>query len=513
MRCFHRNERSLYKRSCDLCKNSTVSMYSPDATFPVYCSACFYSDKWNPLEYGYTYDPHEPFVSQLGKLHSVTPRLAIMNKQSQNSDYCNYSYANKDCYLTSGSHYEEDCLYGAYSTKNRDCMDCLWIYGSELLYECMFSKNCYRSMFLDHCEDCQECLFSRDLKGCSHCLFSANLRQKKYCVFNEQKTEEEYAAMVQSLKLLTYAGLDAARRMQQTELPRRFPVRAQYLVQCEHCEGDTLSNCKNMRQCFYCSDSEDCAYGVQVDGTMSSMDLDFMGYDRSERLYQTIGCLGLFDCLACNACWNGSGLRYCQYCFSCSDCFGCISLQQQKHCILNQRVTPEQYDSIASAIAEEMTSSKTWGEFFPDHLSPFGYNESMAHDWFPLTKNDAVKRGYRWKEDEQITDVSRLIDDASTLPESIQEIPDDVLTWAIRCSITGRPFRIVRKELEFYRKLALPLPHVHPDERHRQRKALRNPRSLWARRCDRCAKEIRTTYAPERPETVYCEECYVASVY
>ncbi len=41
---------------------------------------------------------------------------------------------------------------------------------------------------------------------------------------------------------------------------------------------------------------------------------------------------------------------------------------------------------------------------------------------------------------------------ASKLPEDIIKIPDDVLNWAIECEVTKRPFRIIKQELEFYRK-------------------------------------------------------------
>lgn len=512
LRCVHRNERNLFKRSCDLCKKSIVAMYPSTAPFPVYCPSCFYGDTWNPLKFGRKFNTDRSFMEQLKELHFTVPHLSIMNKQSENSDYCNYSYANKNCYLTAGSHYEEDCLYGAYSTKNRNCLDCLWIYGSELLYECMFTKNSYDSKFLDHCEDSRDCFFSRDLKGCANCLFCANLRQKKFCIFNEQNSEEEYRRILTSLNLQTFSGLEAAKQTYRTELPRRFPVRALVQVQCEDCTGDTLSNCKNMRQCFYASDSEDCAYGLQVDGTYSSMDIDYMGFDRSERCYETIGCLGLFHSIACNACWNGSGLRYCQNCFSCSDCFGCISLQQQKSCILNMQYSKEEYAELSQNIVDHMTTAGEWGAFFPASISPFAYNESMAQDWLPLKKSDALERGYSWREDEQTADTVKVID-AKALPQSIDDIPDDVLNWAIRCAETGRLFRILKKELDFYRQTHTSLPHIHPDERHRHRKTLRNPRKLWQRACGKCEKPISTTYAPGRPETVYCEKCYLQEVY
>jgi len=283
-------------------------------------------------------------------------------------------------------------------------------------------------------------------------------------------------------------------------------------VQCEACEGSTMTNCKEMRHCFFCADSEDSAYAVQIDNTFHAMDMDYMGYDRSERVYQTIGCQGLFDCIACNACWHGSGLTYCQSCFSCHNCFGCISLQQKKHCILNREYPEDEFHRLAEKIRENMVKDGTWGSFFPVSLTPFAYNETMAKDWFPLTETEAKKRGYRWKTGDDILDVKKVIS-AKDLPERIEDIPDDVLNWAIRCETTQRPYRIVKKELEFHRAMRLPLPHHHLEERHRMRLLRRHQRKLWQRNCMKCGKEMQTTYAPERPEIVYCENCYLKEVY
>src|SRR3989338_5247670 len=33
------------------------------------------------------------------------------------------------------------------------------------------------------------------------------------------------------------------------------------------------------------------------------------------------------------------------------------------------------------------------------------------------------------------------------LPETVDEVPDDVLSWAVRCKESKRPFRIIKQEL------------------------------------------------------------------
>jgi hypothetical protein len=179
---------------------------------------------------------------------------------------------------------------------------------------------------------------------------------------------------------------------------------------------------------------------------------------------------------------------------------------------LNREYPQKDYRHLTAQIIEEMRRDGTWGEFFPASLTPFAFNETMAKDWFPLTETEASRRGYRWKSGEEMPNVTKIIS-AIDLPEQIEEIPDDVLNWAIRCEITNRPYRIVKKELEFYRAMHLPLPHHHPEERHRMRLLRRHQRKLFTRPCMKCGKDMETTYAPERPETVYCEECYLKEVY
>jgi formylmethanofuran dehydrogenase subunit E len=90
---------------------------------------------------------------------------------------------------------------------------------------------------------------------------------------------------------------------------------------------------------------------------------------------------------------------------------------------------------------------------------------------------------------------------------------DSLLSWIILCEVTKKPFKIIKQELAFYIENSLPIPTKHPDQRHTERMDMRNPRKLYERQCTECQKDIITTYAPERPERVVCEECYRKLVY
>ena len=47
---------------------------------------------------------------------------------------------------------------------------------------------------------------------------------------------------------------------------------------------------------------------------------------------------------------------------------------------------PSGASKLKEKIIEHMQETKEWGEYFPGNVSPFAYNESMAQDYFPLTK-------------------------------------------------------------------------------------------------------------------------------
>jgi len=160
-----------------------------------------------------------------------------------------------------------------------------------------------------------------------------------------------------------------------------------------------------------------------------------------------------------------------------------------------------------------MQTTWEWWEFFPSSISPFWYNETVAQEYFPLSKQEAEEKWFNWSDYESPFPKVEKIIPADKLPENISDIPDDILNWAIECEITKKPFRIIAQELEFYRKHNLPIPKRHPDQRHLDRMKLRNPRKLFDRKCDKCEIDMKTTYSPDRPEIVYCEKCYDKEVY
>src|SRR3989344_4563889 len=73
-----RNERVFYKRTCDRCKREVVSMYSPNKPYTVWCYECWFSDDWDPLQYGRGYNPTRPFFEQFLELWEAVPKVALI---------------------------------------------------------------------------------------------------------------------------------------------------------------------------------------------------------------------------------------------------------------------------------------------------------------------------------------------------------------------------------------------------------------------------------------------------
>ncbi|MSR86823.1 hypothetical protein EXS70_01470 [Candidatus Peribacteria bacterium] len=514
-RLIERNARTLYKRKCDLTGKEFISPYHPDHTFPVYMPDAWWGDGWDEMSYGRDPDFSRPFFEQFAELLGVVPHQGqfVVPGTMQNSDYVNCAGYLKDCYLIAETDYNEHCYYGNRIFHNKSMVDCSNVFENELCYECIDCQKSYGLRFCQDCLNCSESFFLSNCIGCKDCIGCINQRQKQYMVMNKQLTKEEYEKQKTALKLNTFDGVQKIRKESEAFFLEQ-PHKALQNENNERSIGNHLYDSKNSEDCYDCKDLEDCVRCARTFSVKSSMDYTSWG-DKSELMYQCASCgdscYSLKFCTTCTT--NNSNLEYCAHCSGCSDCFGCVGMRRKKHCIFNKQYSKEEYAKLRDQLVAHMKKSAEWGEFFPKSVCPYAYNETISMEYFPLNKEEATKRGYTWREpSDEKPNVQKVIP-AAQLPQTITEIPDDVLNWAVTCLVTARPFRIIKQELAFYRQLDLPLPRKHPDERHKERIARRSGVKLFPRACGKCKKEIQTTYAPDRSETVYCEECYLKEVY
>ena len=522
-----RNVRTLYSRTCSATGKKIMSVHHDSVPFPVYEYDYWWSDHWDPLAYGQDFDFNRPFFEQFAALSNRAPHINLQNAGNENAYYTSYAGWNKNCYWIFYSDHNQDCCFLEDSFNCKDCLDCSYSHRCTLCYETFFCTDCYNCRFAQGCHNCTDGWFLKNCIGCRSCFGCVNLRNGEYFFFNQKCSKEEYA---EKLRQFDLKATNVLARLQEQfhQYALQFPHKNQEGVLNENATGNYINNCKNVRFGFAVEHCQDCAYINDCQKCVDCYDMDGWGGTGAQLVYegQTVG-EGAMNVAFCSCTWTGaSSIYYSDLCLNnCHDLFGCFGLKKMQYCILNKQYTKEEYEKLVPRIIEHMRNdgggaamnqsetNGSWGEFFPISISPFAYNETVAQEYFPLTKNEVEKRGWKWREEkDEMPKVSRVIP-AEKLPNSIDDIPDDILNWAMKCETTKRPFKIIKQELDFYRQMKLPVPHFHPDERHKRRMAHRNPRKLWNRPCMKCGKEMETTYQPSRPEIVYCEPCYLAEVY
>ncbi len=511
-RMIWRNERNLYRRKCDYSKKYVISMYDEGTIFPVYDNDIWWSDKWNPMDYGQDFDFNHLALDQIRELSHKVPRRAVDRAgESINCDYINCAGYSKNCYLIFNSAHDENCLYARGLAYSKDCIDVYFGTKSELCYECINFNNCFNVKFSQNVDQCADSTFLFNCIGCTDCFMCTNLNHKQYYICNKPYTKDEYLKRMKNYSLQSYKTLLKYKKEFNNFVLKAIHRENQNLL-TENCSGDLVRNSKNCNNCFEVNDSEDCKYCDSIKYCKSSYDVFGYGY-RADLLYETVTTGDTIHAISCDQCAGCSDIYYCQSCFNCDNCFGCISLKNKKYCIFNKQYIKEEYEELMSKIVEHMKLSGEWGEFFPAAMSPFAYNETRAQDYYFLSKKEVLSKGWKWKEGEDsIPDVKKIIP-AKQLPDNILDIPDDILNWAIECKITKRPFKVTDLELKLYRKFGLPIPRKHPEERYQERVKFCNPHKLFNRKCDKCSSAIKTSFAPDRPEVVYCEKCYLNEVY
>ncbi len=547
------NERTIYKRPCALCGKDFMSLFPKESPYTVYCDACWWSDKWDPLSYGKEVDFSRPFLEQLHELFRQVPQIGrnVITSTFVNSDYCNAASYLKNCYLIFNSDYDEDCMFSTYLERSKSSFD---------LYMCDHCERCYEGSNLlkdfnvrwsDNCNECIDVSFSKNCIGCSHCFGCVNLHRKQYHIWNQSYSKEEYFKETAKYDIGSFRAVEEFKKRSR-ELSLRYPKKFAEGFHNENVSGDYVYNSKNTFWSDEVGDCRDCKFCQFLFLFPTSDAYDYTMWGIAERIYECMGAGGgARDVKFCTNTWTEHmNVEYSRDVFlASSDLFGCIAPKKYRFCILNKQYSEGEYRALRGKVIAHMDAMPyvdrkgrvyKYGEFFPPELSPFGYNETIAQAHRPLTKDDTEKAGFLWHHLEATTYQPTVR--AEELPDNIKEVADSILTEVIECAHKGNcidqcpgAFRITPQELAFYRQSLIPLPRLCHNCRHYARLFYHNPiLRLFKRKCQcggsdsangvyknaathfhgtaSCPNGFETSYAPDRSEIVYCEQCYNAEV-
>jgi len=355
-------------------------------------------------------------------------------------------------------------------------------------------------------------------------------------IFNKEYSERKYKEKVSQFKLNTFSGVESlkkeATKFSDTQFHRNL-----HEDHNENSLGDSLYESKNAQYCFDSKDLEDCKYCARLSlGVKDSMDHTGWGM-KCERTYECAACGDqIYNMKFCSTCTTTlHDCEYAEQCSASSYLFGCFGLRHKQYCILNKQYSKEEYEKLVSKIIEHMggrasarrereTEERTglvgsrpnevepknreYGEFPSVDLCPFAYNESIAMDYYPLTKEEAISKGYKWRD----PDKKEFRPQKYSIPDDINETSGEIIDEILACEKCKRNFKIIEPEYKFYKSNDIPIPRNCSDCRHLQRMKKRPAPELYDRECSKCGEKISTT-SPDKSKIIYCKKCYLEAVY
>ena len=510
----------LYKNKCEKTSELLITTHSPDSLYKIYRQDIWWGDSWDPKDYGREYDFSQPFFQQLKELFVDVPLPALYTDYSTmvNSDYCNAASSCKNCYLAFRSTGAEDSAYISTVVDIKGSFDVSFSNHSELCYEILRVNKSYKAFYSQHCEDCFEIYFCSDLVGCSNCFGCINLVNKKYCIFNEQYSKEEYLNKIKEFDWSTVEGVEKCKQ-QALDSILKCPRKNMRGKNNSNVSGDYIFNSKNTLDSYMVGNGEDCRYcQFTKEGPISSSyDYSFFG-DGAERIYEScwVG-LNAYNNKFCAWNYYASDIEYSFGCHSSRNVFGCSGIRKGEYCILNKQYSKKDYEELIPKIKKHMQDMPyidhfgriySYGEMLPPEFSPWAYNESTANDVLPSNQKEVEKQGMFWR----VTDTKEYQNASIEIPKHSIDAPDDFVKEILKCNTCEKNYRLIPIELQFYKRFNIPIPRECFFCRDKKRTNLLNPIKIYNRICDKCKKEIQSSYSPDQPEIIYCEKCYQQEV-
>ncbi len=497
------------KGKSDLSGESLITTLPKKPRYPIYTSREWFSDAWDPLEHGQPYDPTRSFFEQFKEVQEKVPRPHQVGRNNVNCDWCDDVWDCKNCYLSRAMLGSENVLYSYRAFNTKDSIDMTYTYNTQVSYDITYCFKCFNLRHAFNCRDSMDSAFLYDCRNVQNCFMCWNLRNKQYCIENEQYSKEAYFEKLKEYNLGSWKTVEKLREKLTEYIREKAVHRQSFNVRVKNSTGNYLTDCDRCINCFHWESSQECYNCVR--GIKVKDCIDMVGSGEAELCGLTNASYpGDYNVKYSSWTQNCRDSEYLDLCIDCEQCFGCVGLRKKKYCILNRQYSKGEYEKLRGQIIASMEREGVYGDFFPYGLAYDGYNLSTAHFYFPEKKEDILVLGGLWNETKGI-----VVDSISTdeLPDSINEVEDDITKQPLLCPKTGHRFNIAPRELEFHRAANIPLPRYHFDYRTRERFKFLTVIVPYSYKCTFCDKDIETYYPPEWGyKRVACMDCYMKEV-
>lgn len=542
------NQTKFYNNACALSGQKTISRLSPQSGYAIYTNKNRSSDERESSDYGMDIDEHKSVMDHICHLTQATPYQDLIGSLSNtetNAVYTNYTSDIADSYMVWDANNVEKSCYSMLILNATYAIDCL---------SCSYVENCYQCVDSDHIFACFYCTkvvwtkYSRymtDCQNCDYCIGCVWLNGKKYYILNQASDEQTYHKTLEKLQDKEYREQFVHQWM---DISNNRPRPAVTIVGSEDVSGSDILESNRVHWSFTIRDSQDICYSYNLQSSQDCLDVFSYGHE-SYCMYNSVQAWRYSHHIyRSSTIGKWENLFYCIEVKKSKNCFGCVNMRDKEYCIFNKQYTKEQYESIVPKLLERIQSEWSGYDFLWSQCSPFPYNDTFAMMYFPirtihypstsqvldqngqldvyvddtesfiskawLQVSNGVRRPIWWRNKQweiNIPDNIELLYKEDVA--NIQDYDSTILHKAIVCEVSGRPFRIVAIELEFYKKYRLDLPTIHPDIRHEKRFLSRANRTLHIRSCSQTGEEILSIYPQNVPFPVYSQKAYSDHMY
>lgn len=401
-------------------------------------------------------------------------------------------------------------MYVQGSMHDKECVDTFAFGNSEIAYECMGGGLSYKAFWSQHIMRCTESYFLYDCEDCINCFMSSGLRHKQYVFCGKQLTQEAYEQQMAIIDFGSFATITLLKD-EFAQMKEKYSKRYILTARSQNVSGNYLYGCKDTLESYMMESAENCVNCYHmVNNVKDCLDVCAFGYGLERAYHSSAVGGGSYHVRASTIVIEGSkDIEYCIETRGCSDCFGSVGIVKEQYCILNIQYSKEEFFVLKKLLIDHMKQTGEYGKFFPKSMSPWGYNETVAQLVMPLSQEEAVKKGFKWFEKSlpQYT-----TDQVYVPPDNIRDVQwDNLVGKVIVCAESGRPFKIIKQEFDFYKKYSIPFPRLHPDMRLKHRFPTGELYNLHEAPCASCKITIQTSMRNE--DSVLCESCYQKAIY
>ncbi|MFZ1019861.1 MAG: hypothetical protein WAN61_02635, partial [Minisyncoccia bacterium] len=334
----------------NLSGESLITVLPNKPRYPIYKSHEWWSDDWDPTDFGQDYDSSKSFFDQLKELQEKVPRPHQVGQNNTNCDWSDDVWDSKNCYLTRSVSKCDNLNYCYRILDSKDSFDLVYSFNLENCYDCVGCHKSFNLNFSEKSKDCIDSYFLFDCRNCQNCFMCFNLRNKQFCIKNKQYTREKYFEELKNIKLDSYKNVENLKIEFESIIKNEAVHRENFNIKTTNSTGNYLTNCDKCVNCFAWENSQNCRNSLRGLNTKDCID---QGFSWNLELSGNNGMVDGGYQIKHSACSIGRYSEYVDLCKEVEYCFGCVGLRNKKYCILNKQYSKEEYEKLKNKIISD----------------------------------------------------------------------------------------------------------------------------------------------------------------